>query len=79
MGFQLWIDGEIAWAAGTYEYRAMGSAIISKTDKFRTRDFGRNRRAPSPSSPAFVGNFASMVHLNAYLRTIRPRRNQKST
>jgi hypothetical protein len=77
MGFHLWIDGEIAWAAGTYEYRAMGTAIISKTDKFRARDFARNRRAPSPSSPAFIGNFASMVHLNAYLRTIRARHTRK--
>jgi hypothetical protein len=27
MGFYLWVDEELAWARGTYEYRPMGTAV----------------------------------------------------
>ena len=47
MGFHLWIDGEVAWAQGTYEYRPMGAAVISTTDLFRRRDFNARRRVPA--------------------------------
>ena len=39
MGFYLWFDDALAWAQGTYEYRPMGTAVISASDLFRRRDF----------------------------------------
>ena len=44
MGFYLWVDEQFAWAQGTYEYRPMGTAVISKSDLFRRRDFTARRR-----------------------------------
>ncbi len=67
MGFALWMEPELAIAAGTYEYRAMGVAILSETDLFRPADFRRNRRPPPVTSPTFAGHFASIAHVNAYL------------
>ena len=29
VGFYLWLDRDLAWAQGTYEYRPMGTAVIS--------------------------------------------------
>lgn len=60
-----------AWAAGTYEYRAMGVAVVSNTDLFRQRDFRRDRRPPSKSIANFAGYFASIGQVNAYLRAHR--------
>ena len=65
MGFAVWMDGEKAWAAGTYEYRAMGVAVIAKTDLFCGADFRRDRLRPRGA--AFHGHFASIGHVNAYL------------
>ena len=67
----MWIDGDVAWAEGTYEYRSLGAAVISKTDLFRGADFKRDRRAPRDSDPSFVGNFASLGHMNEYLKGTR--------
>ena len=39
MGFYLWLDDDLAWAQGTYEYRPMGTAVIAASDLFRRRDF----------------------------------------
>ena len=69
MGFLLWIDGDVAWAQGTYESRAMGSAVISVTDLFQHRDFRPSRRPPGVFDPAYVGWFASLSEMNARLRT----------
>ena len=82
MGFALWIGSEVAWAAGTYEYRALGAAVISNTQLFRERDFARTRRPPEPSDPSFAGYFASIGHLNQHLLARRrlsgaPRRRSK--
>ncbi len=74
VGFAVWIEQELAWAAGTYEYRAMGVAVISRTDLFRRADFRQDRRAPPTWSPGFVGNFASIGQVNAFLIASRPRR-----
>ncbi len=75
MGFYLWMDGELAWAQGTYEYRPMGAAVISANDLFRRRDFSARRKAPRWAE--YVGQFASIGHLNQELvkrRTpVRPR------
>ena len=65
MGFALWVDRDVAWAEGTYEYRALGAAVISCTDLFRAADFKRERRAPGDGS--FVGYFASLGQVNEYL------------
>jgi hypothetical protein len=73
VGFYLWLDEELAWAQGTYEYRPMGTAVIAASDLFRRRDFDP-RRKPSPGPSArFAGQFASLGHLNAQLRRRRPR------
>ena len=42
MGFYLWFDEQFAWAQGTYEYRPMGTAVISNPI-FRRRDFMARR------------------------------------
>lgn len=70
MGFQLWIQADVAWAQGTYESRAMGSAVISVTDLFRYRDFRPGRRPPDTSDPGYAGWFASLSDVNARLRTV---------
>lgn len=74
MGFYLWLDSEVAWAQGTYEYRPMGAAVIASSDLFRRRDFDPRRR-PNPAGTAvYAGQFASLGHLNAHLkRQRRPR------
>jgi hypothetical protein len=70
MGFYLWLQDDLAWAQGTYEYRAMGSAVISATDLFRRRDFHRRKQVRA-SRDEYVGQFASIGHLNAELRRRR--------
>lgn len=74
MGFYLWIDQDLAWAQGTYEYRPMGAAVISASDLFRRRDFDPKRRLPSSSTAYPMGHFASLGHLNTYLRGRRRKR-----
>jgi hypothetical protein len=72
VGYHLWIDGEVAWAQGSYEYRPMGTAVISSSDLFKRRDFSPRRAAPRPSgAPVYVGQFASLGHLNQELRRRR--------
>ena len=71
MGFYLWLDGEVAWAQGTYEYRPMGAAVVASSDLFRRRDFN-SRRRPQPGGMAvFAGQFASLGHLNSKLKKER--------
>lgn len=71
MGFYLWTDGKVAWAQGTYEYRPMGTAVIASTDLFRRRDFDSRRKAVAPREALFLGQFASLGHLNAQMRERR--------
>lgn len=71
MGFALWLDREIAWAEGTYEYRALGAAVIARTDLFRAADFKRDRHAPALRDDSFIGYFASLGDVNEYLRRQR--------
>ncbi len=70
MGFYLWLDDQLAWAQGTYEYRPMGAAVISKSDLFRRRDFTARR---PPRTARFAGQFASLGHLNQRLQSARKR------
>lgn len=71
MGFYLWLDREVAWAQGTYEYRPMGTAVISASDLFRRRDFDPRRKPQPPGTAVFAGQFASLGHLNAQLKKKR--------
>ncbi len=69
MGFAVWMDGDVAWAAGTSEYRAMGVAVVARTDLFRPSDFRRDR--PRPRQARFAGHFASIGQVNSWLRERR--------
>ena len=71
VGFYLWYDGDLAWAQGTYEYRPMGTAVISASDLFRRRDFASRGRRRPPASADYAGQFASIGHLNQQLRDRR--------
>ena len=73
MGFYLWVDEQLAWAQGTYEYRPMGGAVISKSDLFRRRDFSARRPPLPPRTARFAGQFASLGHLNQHLLSSRKR------
>lgn len=77
MGFALWLDGELAWAQGTHEYRPMGAAVIHSGGVFTPRDFRPALRAPRRLDPRFAGFFASLGELNAWLRRRRPRPSRK--
>ena len=71
MGFYLWLDSEVAWAQGTYEYRPMGAAVIASCDLFRRRDFDPRRKPSPPRTAVYAGQFASLGHLNARLKSTR--------
>jgi hypothetical protein len=68
VGFYLWLEGDVAWAQGAYEYRPMGAAVISASDLFRGRDFSPRRLARPPLS---ARQYASLGHLNAQLKEMR--------
>jgi len=74
MGFYLWLDDDLAWAQGTYEYRPMGTAVIAASDLFRRRDFDFKRRPPVSATARLEGQFASIGHLNLRLRELTARR-----
>jgi len=74
VGFYLWVDRELAWAQGTYEYRPMGTAVISASDLFQRRDFSPRRPVQAPPNAQFAGQFASLGHLNSQLEKRRNRR-----
>jgi hypothetical protein len=73
MGFAVWIDKEadLAWAQGTHEYRPMGTAVISRRDQFRPKDFWQVRRRPTHLEKSFAGFFGSLEEVNVSLRTRR--------
>ena len=71
MGFALWIDDSVAWAQGTSEYRAMGTAVISVSDVFQNRDFRSRRRLPRLPHNTYRGMFASVGQMNAHLSRYR--------
>ena len=78
MGYVLWLDEERAWAQGTYEYRAHGTAVIAAKDLFRLRDFTRSRRAPGPRDPRLAGLFGSLEEVNAFLMAARMSKARKA-
>ena len=67
MGFALWVHDELAWSEGRHEYQPMGRAVIARTDLFRERDFRRSRRIEPDRLPGYVGLFASLGEVNAFL------------
>jgi hypothetical protein len=71
VGYALWTDREVAWAAGTVEYRALGAAVISITDLFRADDFRKDLKPPAFSDTTFAGYFASLGHVNRHLSAAR--------
>ena len=73
MGFALWIDGDLAWAQGTHEYKPMGSAVIARNGVFAQRDFHSRRRSPYRYDPTFAGFFASLGHMNGFLKSQKKR------
>jgi len=80
MGFALWIEDEQAWAQGTHEYKPMGAAVIAVSDRFLARDFTARRRCPPRLDRRFIGLFASINDVNAYLekyRVAKPRRGRR--
>jgi hypothetical protein len=70
LGFALWTSDGLAFAQGTHEYKPMGVAVISTTDRFRPRDFNPTRRVLE-SVVSYVGLFASIVDLNDWLEKNR--------
>ena len=73
MGFAVWIDDDLVWAQGTHEYRPMGAAVIGHHGVFAPRDFNKRRKSPYRNDPAFVGFFASLGHVNVFLKGRRKR------
>jgi len=68
MGFALWRQPPLLLCAGTHEYRPMGTAVIGDQGVFESRDFHPRRTCPSRGEDGFVGYFASLNEVNAYLR-----------
>ena len=82
MGFALWMEGDLAWAQGTHEYRPMGVAVVASTDLFAPRDFSARRRTRPRTDSSFVGLFASLGQVNTYMakRRSQPKaKNQKKS
>jgi hypothetical protein len=73
MGFALWVDGEVAWAQGTHEYRPMGVAVIGVRGVFTARDFTRMRQPLPRYDRRFTGHFASLGQMNDFLARYRRR------
>jgi hypothetical protein len=71
VGFAVWWDRQlgVVWAAGTHEYRPMGTAAIADTDQFRVRDFRLRQVRPAHLQRSFAGFFGSLEEVNAALRT----------
>jgi hypothetical protein len=59
---------------GTYEYRPMGAAVIAASGTFECRDFSSRRRVETSRAARFLGQFASLGHLNLELAGQRRRR-----
>jgi hypothetical protein len=80
MGFYLWLDHDVAWARGSYEYRPMGAAVVAATDLFTHRDFNPARILRLPPTARYLGQFASLGQVNGVLQGLRrPARTAKPT
>jgi hypothetical protein len=77
LGFALWLIDREAWAAGTHEYKPMGTAVIAQSQLFRHRDFNKLRKPPSRRAPGFEGLFASLEDVNRHLQRPRAKKDQR--
>jgi hypothetical protein len=73
VGFYLWLDRDVAWAQGTYEYRPMGAAVVAASDLFTRRDFDARRKLSIPVTARYLGQFASLGQVNGILQDLRKR------
>jgi hypothetical protein len=73
MGFYLWVAEDVAWAQGTYEYRPMGMAVVALSDLFTRRDFDPRRKTRPPVTARYLGQYASLGHVNSVLELNRGR------
>ncbi len=71
MGFYLWLDRDVAWAQGSYEYRPMGAAVVAASDLFTHRDFDSSRKVSLPPAARYLGQFASLGQVNGVLQGLR--------
>jgi hypothetical protein len=71
MGFYLWLDRDVAWAQGCYEYRPMGAAVVAASDLFTHRDFDSARKVRLPPAARYLGQFASLGQVNGVLQGLR--------
>jgi hypothetical protein len=78
MGFALWHREQLLVCSGTHEYRPMGTAIVSDQDLFSARDFSARRPAPERGRDGFVGYFASLNDVNAFLRSPVEKRRKRN-
>ena len=74
MGFALWHQKPLLLCAGTHEYRPMGTAVAGDQGLFHARDFNPRRKAPRRAQDGFLGYFASLNDVNAFLRGPRKKR-----
>jgi hypothetical protein len=74
MGFYLWLDRDVAWAQGSYEYRPMGAAVVAASDLFTNRDFDSARKVNLPPAARYLGQYASLGQVNGILQAHRPSR-----
>lgn len=68
MGFAVWRQGPLVYCQGTHEYRPMGEAILHEQCLLTARDFRPRRSALVRGGEGFVGYFASLGEVNAYLQ-----------
>jgi hypothetical protein len=71
MGFYLWLDRDVAWAQGSYEYRPMGAAVVAASDLFTNRDFDSARKVNLPPAARYLGQYASLGQVNGILQALR--------
>ena len=76
MGFYLWLDPDVAWAQGSYEYRPMGAAVVAASDLFTHRDFDSARKVSLPPGARYLGQYASLGQVNGVLQGLRRRGSQ---
>ncbi|MDZ7638456.1 MAG: hypothetical protein U5J83_09450 [Bryobacterales bacterium] len=59
----------MAYAEGTHEYRAWGSAVVGVRTQFRLKDFRLHAGKRPRLGKEFVGLFPSLEEVNIYLKT----------
>ncbi len=73
MGFAVWRQAPLVYCAGTHEYRPMGMAVVHEQSVVTAKDFSPRAPQLRRGADGFVGYFASLSEVNAYLAG-RPRK-----